>query len=214
MSNFVAVETREQEEAYRDVVLRKRPLQIQIAGEKLKQGKVFERKENEIIFQLPYMQRFEGEFEAILTFSLGTDIYFLKTTVVGKFGVYSFRETKNIFRLQRRDTFRLKIPTSVVTRVKFESAGSFPIYDLSQGGFSIELPATKSDSFVTGTKMIVDIQILDETITEVNCESKHARVQPLTREKVLVGFEFLKLANSQEELLFRLISDIARTHFR
>lgn len=214
MAQFTALTHRERDEAYKYLVDGQRPVQIQIPGEKLRQGKVEERREQRIYFQLPFTQRFETYSQAVVTFSLPPEVYFLKTQVGHHNGKFYFEEVEEVFRLQRRDSFRLTIPESIPTKVVFENGKSFRIYDISQGGFSIELPAVETDMFVTGTKVQADIEIRGESFSAVNCESKHARVQPLVRTKVLVGFQFHKLGPKMEQALFRIITDIARTHFR
>ncbi len=214
MSQFVILGVKDRDETFRDLVKMKRPIQIQIIGEKLKTGKVTGATSDSINFRLPHVERFEGSYEAIVSFSLPPDVFFLKTSVTGAGEKFSFGQSEEVFRLQRRDTFRLSIPDRVTAKVKFLNHKIYNIHDLSQGGFSIELPAQDSDIFVTGTYLDGDIEISGEVFKQVLCEAKHARVQPSAKTKVLVGFQFLKLTSKQEEILFRLLTDIARTHFR
>lgn len=214
MSHFSAMDAKEREEVYRDLVKSKRPIQIQIQGERIKQGKILSREKGQLYFNLPFIHRFEATQMAIVTFSLPPDVFFLKTKVVSHLGKYYFEETKDIYRLQRRDTFRLSVPDIIEAEVKFEDASVFRLHDISQGGFGIELPAKKASSFTAGEKLKVEIVLMGEKFEGVVCESKHGRVQKTNPQKVIVGFQFLKLGARREQMLFRLITDIARTHFR
>jgi hypothetical protein len=214
MSQFETLSASESDAAYKDLVKSNRPLQIQIAGERLRQAKATERKNGEIYFTLPPGQRFEGTHEAVVSFSLPPDVFFMKTKVVGAGGNFFLVERSEIFRLQRRESFRLMVPAGTQAEVLFEDGERYPVYDLSHGGFGIELPAIHSDRYVTGSQMYVDLEVEGETFSKILCETKHARIQPANKKRVLVGFQFLKLKARQSEVLFRLITDIARAHFR
>jgi hypothetical protein len=213
-SNFIVLSKKEGEEAYRDLVRGKRPLQVAIKGQLVKQGTAAERESGDLFFNLPFVQRFEGTFEAVVSFSLPPEVFFLNTQVTNSNGKYFFKEVEEVFKLQRRDSFRLNLAEVGNSEICFVGGDKFQIHDISQGGFSIELKIEDAKTFSDDKQILGDISILGETFSNVLCEVKHTRIIPTDRSKVLVGFQFLKLGAEREEELFRLITDIARKHFR
>jgi len=214
MPNFIALTPKEREVVYKDLVKGNRPIQIQITGEKQKQGKVLTQSEGEIIFELPFLDRFIGEFEAVITFSLPPEVYFLKAKIRENSGQYFFKETINIYRLQRRETFRLKIPELVDANVTIDNLGTFRLNDISQGGFGIQVSAKVSHSFKSKTQLKVNLVVMGERFAKVICEVRNARVQTLDKQTILVGFKFLELDQGTEERLFKVITEISRQYFR
>lgn len=213
-SNFVVLSKRESEEAYRDLVRGKRPLQVAIKEQHVKQGTAVDREAGEVFFSLPFVQRFEGTFDAVVSFSLPPEVFFLNTKVKGANGKYSLQEVEGIFKLQRRDSFRLNLSEVGDAEIIFIGGDKYQIHDISQGGFSIELSVEDSKIFTKDKQILGDLNLMGESFSNLLCESKHTRILPTDPSRVLVGFQFLKLGAQREEQLFRLITDIARKHFR
>lgn len=87
--------------------------------------------------------------EVIVTFQVGQEKYFMKTT----FKVHDFARhymmsiEPALFKLQRRNSFRIQIPNEYMARVYIETVDGktmvqkFSLFDLSGGGFSFEIPS-------------------------------------------------------------------------
>jgi hypothetical protein len=213
-NQFVVLTPKERDRVYKDLAQSKRPIQIQIRGDELKQAKAHERDAGDFYFKIPFIQRFDGEHEAVVTFSLPPDVFFLKTTVRHAGGAYCFIETADVYRLQRRDNFRLMMPERADASVQFKGMPiSYPIRDLSVGGFSITLRSSEKTLFEKGAKTLVKITVGDEVFDRLNVERRHLRKDLTESERYIVGFMFEELNKRDEAKLFRIVTDVARLNF-
>ncbi len=212
-NHFVELSPKERNVVFNDLTKSSRPIQIQITGQGLRQAKTTEKQGSRIYFSLPHLQKFDGQHEAIITFSLPPEVFFIKTVVTREMGQFFFTESA-VYRLQRRDNFRLSISGAIPTSVMFHDFNRrYPLYDVSVGGFSIEAPPLQKEEFPKGSSHKVSIEMDVEQFSNIQAEVKHCRLG-YQKKRLIVGFEFRKLTQKNEARLLKLITDIARIHFR
>lgn len=144
---FSKVDTRsERQRAYNLLIDSKEEIQIQFESKVLWQCEPTLLKDSRLIVNPigipPDMRPHEA---VIVTFSIGQEKYFLKTTFHKQGHDFYYLNIDNIlYRLQRRSSFRVSIPIGYGARVTIEDVNGtaanikLPLADLSAGGFAFE----------------------------------------------------------------------------
>lgn len=165
----------------------------------------------------------ESETPVILTFNIGAEKYFAKTTM----RIHDFQShfivnlDIDLFKLQRRNSFRVSIPQgynakTTITQVddkKFTNK-KFPLYDISGGGFSFEIRPDKDFDIGRGQTIqgILDIggkfnKPFKATVRysgKVGSEGSGLRK---------IGLEFIDLYPKEKEEIVKVVMDIHRDMF-
>lgn len=157
----------------------------------------------------------------VITFSVGVEKYFLKTQLEEGRGEDAHLDMHvDLFKLQRRNSFRLNIPTGYQARFEINVRNGEPVkekyelVDLSGGGFAFELstghePQFKANEIIVG-KLIVGPEF-KEIIT---CVVRHSRMVGSRGSGLCrVGIEFQDIKASVQNELIKLVMDLHRDMF-
>lgn len=158
----------------------------------------------------------------IVTFSIGAEKYFMKTTL-NKHDLqshFTMDLTPTLFKLQRRNSFRVQIPPGYHAKIKVLQVNDkdisrvFMMSDLSGGGFSFEM--TPDNDFNLEKNQIVkaEIEIGGKFKKVVKAEIKHiAKIGSQGSGLQKVGLEFTEIAPKSQEEIVKLVMDLHRDMF-
>ncbi len=178
-----------------------------------------------LAFQTPFLVvrpidnrilRFENREKVVVNFGIDQGLYFLQTDLKlqGK-NEYAINFDQKIYKIQRRDNFRLTLPEDYSVEVEFEKSfipGSnrFKLSNLSQGGMGVSIPQSKSMSVERGRRVDATLYLPDRDAFAIHAVIRHYRDEA---EFVQVGFEFEALAPELEQLLGNIMMDLYRLMF-
>lgn len=157
----------------------------------------------------------------ILNFSIGPEKYFMKADLNHRLGsAVTLDIHQDLFKLQRRDSFRLAFPPgfraqiSLTHRNSLELKMNCSLADLSGGGCAFEFNSSPDMTFKAGDIVSARLQVgkeFDEQVTGVvrHCRMVGSRGSGLCR----VGLEFQNLKISKQEEIIRLVMDLHRELF-
>lgn len=162
------------------------------------------------------------EKETIVTFQVGQEKYFMKTSFKEHdFASHYIMDLEPaLFKLQRRNSFRVQIPPDYLAKVHIENidgvpaSKKLPMFDLSGGGFSLEIPChipfeLKQNQVITGYIKIggrIDkyFEAVIRHVIKVGSQGSG-----LTK----VGAEFINLMPSDQQSFINIVMDIHRDMF-
>lgn len=160
--------------------------------------------------------------EVIVTFQVGQEKYFMKTTLSHHdfSSYYKMDLEPALFKLQRRNSFRVQIPAEYLAKVHItlvndvKVAQKFPLFDLSGGGFSFEIPSTSQFKIESGQQMEGEIEIGGKFKKKFKANIRHV-IQVGSQGSGLkkIGSEFTQLSPSEQTEIVTTVMDIHRDIF-
>jgi hypothetical protein len=160
--------------------------------------------------------------EVIVTFSIGQEKYFMKTV----FTPHDFQRHYKmnlepaLFKLQRRNSFRVQIPTEYQAKVYLHhvdgkvASQKFPLFDLSGGGFSFEIPSNNPFQVLKGQELEGDIEIGGRFKRKFNAVIRHViKVGSQGSGLSKIGTEFSKISATDQQEIVNTVMDIHRDMF-
>lgn len=154
----------------------------------------------------------------IASFSLGGDKYFFQGEAQLSGEDIYFDGNFQIFRLQRRQNYRVKIPDSYKAVMSIETVNeqntklSAQLYDISSGGCRVTFQSDKITLKADDTlKTRVSIGRRDPM--EITAVVRHIAPDPLDKKLSVLGLEFRPLTPSLESKLFAITMDLHRELF-
>jgi c-di-GMP-binding flagellar brake protein YcgR len=160
--------------------------------------------------------------EVIVTFSIGQEKYFMKTT----FTTHDFERHYKmnlepaLFKLQRRNSFRVQIPTEYLAKVYLHHVDGkvvtqkFPLFDLSGGGFSFEIPSNNPFQVLKDQKIEGDIEIGGKFKKKFNAVIRHViKVGSQGSGLSKIGTEFYKISPPEQQEIVNTVMEIHRDMF-
>ncbi len=160
---------------------------------------------------------FQNRDEVIVNFGIDQGLYFLKTDLrlQGK-TEFAINLDQKIYKIQRRDNFRLTLPDDFLVEATFEK-GFLPsaetkvrLVDLSVGGMGVLIPQKLSMGVEKNRRVDGTVYLPGREPMEVHCIIRHYRD---SETHVRVGFEFEALAPEAEQLLGNIMMDLYRLMF-
>lgn len=160
--------------------------------------------------------------EVIVTFQVGQEKYFMKTIFEHHdfSGHYKMSLEPALFKLQRRNSFRVQIPGEYLARVNLMVVGDkkisqkFPLFDLSGGGFSFEIPPNSQFSIERGQELEGELDIGGKFKKRFSAIIRHIIVvgsQGSGLKKI--GAEFTHLSPSEQQDIINIVMEIHRDMF-
>lgn len=159
------------------------------------------------------------EQELLGNFFIGGERYFFKTPVRVENDVVILRMDADLFHLQRRQNYRIKIPDSYQAQFLITSHNKRPIklsgqiYDLSSGGCRVSLAAA-DPILETEDRIDGHIAIGNREPLEIEGTIRHHKIEKsgaLTKQ--IFGVEFKPLSTQIEGKLFAITMDLHREFF-
>jgi hypothetical protein len=189
------------------------------AGNKLYKGRVFDREGTRLIFDCPEGPKLTSSSEVVASFSFPPEMYFMRTVAAPKGEHFALEIGKDLYKLQRRDNFRLTIPSNYRARFELQLIGSEPakgtynVIDLSGGGLSFEM-LFAPDRMSAGSQVTGQLKVLDDFSRPVVGTVRHVRPFGSMGSGVFrVGVQFDGLSNSDRDEIIALVMKIHRASF-
>jgi len=159
------------------------------------------------------------EKEILGNFFLGGERYFFKTPVRVDGDVVVLRMDADLFHLQRRQSYRIKIPESYQATLLISSLNksktklSGQLYDLSSGGCRVVMTAS-TPTLQHGDIIEGHIVIGKRESLEVEGTVRHHKIEKgASLTKQVFGVEFKPLSAQLEGRLFAITMDLHREFF-
>lgn len=118
-----------------------------------------------------------------------------------------------LFRVQRREDYRIKIPRSMESSIKLqieESSFEFNILDLSSGGCRIEVDV--KNQLQKNLKYSAVLKPKDRNDIYTRVEIRH--IEKVNEKTMSVGLQFIELTEIQKNRIAALVMDLYRTFFK
>lgn len=159
--------------------------------------------------------------EAIVTFAFGQEKYFIKTKFNSYgFNAYSINIDEPLYTMQRRGSFRVKIPASYNARIDIESINgtdvykTFPLGDLSGGGAAIEVLSNEIFDIESGDELRGTIYVDDKLTKHIVSSVRYKEtIGSSGSGYTKVGIQFLNLSTQERQRIVRVVLDIHREMF-
>lgn len=182
-------------------------------------GRIYEREGPLLAFEPLDEFELDQNSEVIVSFSLSTEMYFMRTKLLLKRERRMIDLGGDLYKLQRRDNFRLVIPKSYKARFEARSydleevKSTFSIIDLSGGGLSFEM-LYATDSIRAGTHITGLLKIGDSFSKPVVAIVKHIRpFGSMGSGLFRCGIQFEGIPESDREEIIQLVMKIHREAF-
>lgn len=164
------------------------------------------------------IKEFAGE--VVLTFFTGGQKYFMKCPVrISKPGMCNFKTSSPLYILQRRDNFRVKVPSSYSTVIHYtDELGyhkevSAEMFDISAGGCRL-VHHQQMPNFSVDQKVDLELLIGKRDPISVKAQIRHKQEAEVDRKKVQVfGLEFVQMTPQFEAKLLAIVIDLHRELF-
>lgn len=161
----------------------------------------------------------KNEKELLGNFFLGGERYFFKTPVLVNSDVIILRMDADLFHLQRRQNYRIKIPENYQATFLVSSLNKAPtklsgqIFDLSSGGCRVVLTAS-TPILEHGDILSGHIVIGKRDPLEIEGVIRHHKLEKgAALTKQIFGVEFRQLSSLIEGKLFAITMDLHREFF-
>lgn len=160
--------------------------------------------------------------EVIVTFQVGQEKYFMKTVFEHHDfnGYFKMNLEPALFKLQRRNSFRVQIPAEYLAKVNLSMVDDkkvvqkFPLFDLSGGGFSFEIPSNSQFKITAGQQVEGEIEIGGKFKKKFTAAIRHV-IQVGSQGSGLkkIGSEFTQLSPSEQTEIVNVVMEIHRDMF-
>jgi c-di-GMP-binding flagellar brake protein YcgR len=160
--------------------------------------------------------------EVIVTFQIGQEKYFMKTIFETHdfAGHYMMNLEPALFKLQRRNSFRVQIPLDYMAKIHLLTVNEakvtqkFSLFDLSGGGFSFEIPAHNNFELRKDQRIECDLEIggkFKKRFTGIIRHVINVGSQGSGLKKI--GVEFSNLSPSEQQEVITTVMEIHRDMF-
>ncbi len=159
-----------------------------------------------------------SEEAMIANFTLGGEKYFFSATGFFENDDVYFSVGFDLFHLQRRQNYRVKIPVSYKAHVEFSLLNARDhllkgsLYDISSGGCRI-VYEFKESTFDAGDLIQADILIGAHSLSGVTGIVRHAAFDPTNKKRQTLGIEFNPVSTTLESRIFGITMDLHRELF-
>lgn len=160
--------------------------------------------------------------EVIVTFQIGQEKYFMKTTFQHHdfSGHYYMNLAPALFKLQRRNSFRVQIPAEYLAKVHItmvndvKHSQKFTLFDLSGGGFSFEIPSNNPFKIDREQNIECDLEIGGKFRKKFSAVIRHV-IQVGSQGSGLkkIGAEFTNISPSEQQEVITTVMEIHRDMF-
>jgi hypothetical protein len=154
----------------------------------------------------------------ILTFYADNEKYFFQSDYSIVHGdIYLSIETP-LFHLQRREDYRIRIPTSYKAKIeineinKLQNKMAFTLLDLSGGGCKITWNSQKV-SLSVGDKVSGQLVLPDRNPIVFSANLQHSQVSPLDKSNLIGGLQFEGLTETVKNRIVAVVLDLYRAFF-
>lgn len=155
--------------------------------------------------------------DVIASFSVGSDRYFMNTSLLDMSGgYYELDFARDIFHLQRRQSYRIRIPESHRSTYEIGRVNGQPktitgaVFDVSSGGVRLVMPPNaaplSADDEVEGV-----LNLGQKTALPFKGQIRHVKTETTARQ--ILGVEFRDLTPTQENRLFSITMELHRELF-
>ncbi len=160
--------------------------------------------------------------EVIVTFQIGQEKYFMKTTFEPHdfSGHYLMNLEPPLFKLQRRNSFRVQIPLDYMARIHLlsvddvKSTQRFVLFDLSGGGFSFEIPAHLDFKLKQNQNLECELEIGGKFKKRFTAIVRHViNVGSQGSGLKKIGVEFTNISPSEQQEVITTVMEIHRDMF-
>ncbi len=157
----------------------------------------------------------------IVTFSLGTEKYFLKTVLEeGKGSTVHLNMQADLYKLQRRNSFRINIPQGYDARFQINlhnkkaTIEKYDLVDLSGGGFAFEFLTEEKEHFKKDDILIGKLNVGRKLQEKVTCIVRHAHmVGSRGSGRCRVGVEFQDMPVTVQNEIVKIVIELQRELF-
>jgi c-di-GMP-binding flagellar brake protein YcgR len=160
--------------------------------------------------------------EVIVTFQIGQEKYFMKTTFKPhKFERHFMMSIEPaLFKLQRRNSFRIQIPIEYMARIYIHtvdgktSSQKFPLFDLSGGGLSFEIPSNIPFHLQKDQNIEGELEVGGRFKKRFAAVVRHvAKVGSQGSGLSKIGTEFTRIGAIDQQEIVNTVMDIHRDMF-
>lgn len=158
------------------------------------------------------------EGELILKFQNGSDNYLSMMKFKQDRGRLLLKWKTRLFRLQRRQHYRLPLPDTYKGKFKISEIAGKPLHydasilDLSGGGCRIEV-SMRDRSWKTSELIEGTIELVDRSPIFVSGQIRHVSPLKSKRSKISIGVKFLGLTEQSQNRLVAIVLDLYRELF-
>lgn len=220
---FSLVDTRsERQRAYKLLIDSDDEIQILLQDKSLINCKGQSLKDNFIIlWPHPNLNRVNSDTDVIVTFALGKEKYFLKTKLLVNSRDQALVDlSQPLYKLQRRTSFRVRVPTGYGARAEIDSINDthvrviLPIGDLSSGGCSLEMTPSLEIKIEKEQNIKGFILVGGKFKKSFEAIVKHiGNVGSKGSGLIRAGIEFQNVSTSDKEAFMKITMDIQRDMF-
>jgi hypothetical protein len=160
--------------------------------------------------------------DVIITFNIGQEKYFMKTYITGHDFANHFCVNLDapLFKLQRRDSSRVNIPQGYLAKITINQIDNqkiskkFPLFDLSGGGISFEIPPENNMEIAKDQLIIGEMEIGGKFKKPFSAVVRHCvRVGSQGSGLKKVGAEFMNMSPNEQAEIIKIVMDIHRDLF-
>lgn len=152
----------------------------------------------------------------ICQFSLGGEKYFFKTLLEDKLTNYTLTLDDELFHLQRRQSYRIRIPASTRSLAEIVPAKTHKIkatpFDLSTGGCKLTC-GTDALALQNGEVVQVYLKVGEREPLHLEGIVRHLKNDQHNKSNVFVGIQFEKITPAIEKSLFSITMELYRQFF-
>lgn len=160
----------------------------------------------------------EEKKEFIGQFFLRGDKYFFQTAWSYEKSLVIFSNQTQVYKVQRRQNYRLKVPDNFITQFKIFSINELTnslqakIHDLSSGGCcvvcSADMQIKKDDSIKA------EITLGNRAPQSIDCTIRHVRPQIIDQKRcILIGIQFT-MTPALDSQLFTIMMELSRKYLK
>ena len=163
-------------------------------------------KKEELVLKIVHLPVFpQNTGEASFEFMDGDELYIGRAQFEQNKSQIILQTTSDLFRIQRRDDFRLRLSSS--SQAIFQSTGQeWTVIDLSAGGFRLQ-PKTPED-FKNTSRLSGLLILKGRDSMEITAEVIHQEIKPAS-----VGFRFVQPSAKSKNDLHNLVISLYRELF-
>lgn len=154
----------------------------------------------------------------VMTFFIGGEKYFFQAEYSKKADTIIIKTNQPVYHLQRREDYRIRIPSSykalleVISHNSQPFKKSVPLLDLSAGGCRIQTNKSKW-TLKTGDEVRGHIFLPDRAPIEVTGIIRHARPMPNEKDFIACGVQFVGLQEPLKNKIAAVVMDLYRELF-
>jgi c-di-GMP-binding flagellar brake protein YcgR len=218
---FVKITHKDERDAiYESLVDQGRPIQLQLKNKKIVTAQATERIGSSLKLKIPYIHQFRGDQEVTASFSVGDDIYFLKTQTLDKETHHLLQLNPGLHKLQRRGSFRVPIPDNIEAKIKFdpiegqEFKKPFHLSNLSGGGLGVNLLLVYKHLFRKDDVVYFQLDLMGQFKKNIKGRVRQVVSTKEDSKKFFrLGIEFEDFKKSDQEALIHLLAGLYRRIF-